>query len=267
MSSITLVTGLFNIGRANLDGQFGRPFEQYKEWFSQTMQIDLPMVVYCESVLEDFVLENRKGKKTVVNTLSLDYFKKIFYYKKVQKIRTDPAWYNQTWWLPQSPQAALDLYNPLIMYKMYFLLLSAGRNDFNKEKLLWIDAGITNIIPLYNFENFGEKIDEWTDKLLFLCFPYRSEEAHGFKTEGLDKFAGTYVDRVARATLFGGPAKLIKEIAPKYTSILNDTLSKGYMGTEENLLTLLTYLEPDKCNIYMLENDRLTSFFEMLSKG
>jgi hypothetical protein len=267
MSEITLVTGLFDIGRGDLEsGMFARSFDRYKEWFKDVLTIDLPMVVYVENLeMEEWVYDNRPG--AVVNLLSLDTFKNTFYNKKVQKIRTNPEWYNQNHWLRYAPQAALELYNPLVMYKMYLLNECAEKNIFNTPKYLWIDAGITNIIPINLFDNFEEKINPWLDKLLFLCFPYRGKEAHGFKTEALDAFAGTRVDRVARATLWGGLRNLIREITPKYTTLLNDTLSQGYMGTEENILTLLTYLVPDMCNIYMLENDRLTSFFEKLSKG
>src|SRR5690606_33268086 len=45
--------------------------------------------------------------------------------------------------------------------------------------------------------------------------------------------------------------------------LLNDSLSRGFMGTEECIFTMLTYLFPNDVNRFMIEdNGLLSTFFE-----
>ena len=60
-SSITLVTALVDIGREAVDG---RSFQDYANWFLQTIQIPAPMVIYAEPVLQEIVLQIRKDLPT-----------------------------------------------------------------------------------------------------------------------------------------------------------------------------------------------------------
>lgn len=93
----------------------------------------------------------------------------------------------------------------------------------------------------------------YLDKMLYLNFHYRSHETHGFVQKKFDEYAGEQVSRVSRGGLFGGPARLMQQVTNIYDLILSKTLSDGYMGTEENIFTLLTYLYPDLCNVKMTD--------------
>jgi hypothetical protein len=61
-------------------------------------------------------------------------------YHMVQRIRMQPAWRQQAEWLSASPQAQLELYNPLVMSKLRLTRDAARFNPFHTTDFLWIDG-------------------------------------------------------------------------------------------------------------------------------
>jgi hypothetical protein len=54
-SSITLVTGLWDIGRSQLNEGWSRSFDHYLEKFKQLLQVKENLIVFGEKELESFV--------------------------------------------------------------------------------------------------------------------------------------------------------------------------------------------------------------------
>jgi len=270
----TLVTGLFDLKRGELDTGFKRPFSQYLQHFDKLLRAckNVPMVVYVDPAHVDFINIARQGSVgTDIRTKSADDFRKWFsFYEKVNTIRQDPNWYNQVGWLAESTQAKLDLYNPLVMSKMFMLNDAAIFNPFDSENYCWIDAGLTQTVHpgYFSHDNVIEKIEPLLNKFLYVCFPYETAtEVHGFKIDGMNKYANAKVNRVARGGFFGGNKKILSQMNGIYYNLLNDSLSDGYMGTEESIFTLITYTNPELVNVEMINNDGLMStFFEKVKK-
>ena len=65
-------------------------------------------------------------------------------------------------------------------------------------------------------------------------------------TSGTIKVAGNEVKYVCRGGLFGGHKQQVNEANRTYYSLLERTLSSGFMGTEESIFTILNYLYPKK---------------------
>ena len=101
-----------------------------------------------------------------------------------------------------------------------------------------------------------------------LSFPYENHyEVHGFKSKVFDEFVGKHSDYVCRGGFFGGKRSTINELNGDYYSFLNQTLNHGVMGTEENILTILSHRHPDKIHRFELENNGLVyKFFDELEK-
>lgn len=262
LDKFRVVTALYDIGRGNLNGQFKRSFETYKEWFAELLKTDLPLTIYCEKSLDSFIEQYRPiDKKTRAMHLDTETIRNHPYFAKVQKVRTNNDWVKSASWLKNSPQAALDLYNPLVMMK--YVLLSL---EFSAEYVLWLDAGVAATTEMNLLENLEERILPYLDKILFLSFPYRDTEIHGFPIEAMDFFAKEPVERVVRATLFGGPRKLLYDLYFGYERLLSETLARGFMGTEENLLTLMSYLVPEDINLHSLKSNpaRISDFLSKI---
>ena len=262
----TLVTGLWDIGRGDMTEGWSRSFDHYLTKFKELLSIDCNMIIFGDKDLMEFVSKHRSSEKTQFIVRDIDWFKHNEYYEKIQEIRTSEKWYNQVGWLSDSTQAKLELYNPLVMSKMFLLHDSKILDKFNSEKLFWIDAGITNTVhPGYFTKDMVfDKIDKELNKFNFICFPYEaSTEVHGFDYGKMCEITNEKTNIVARGGFFGGDKNLITELNTLYYNLLIETLNNGYMGTEESLFTLLLYQNPNVINYYEIEGNGLVyKFFE-----
>jgi hypothetical protein len=154
----------------------------------------------------------------------------------------------------------------MVMSKPFLLHNAKIFNPFNSEYYFWIDGGISNTVHLGYFYHdlVLNEIEKFVDKLLFICFPYETNsEIHGFNKKAIDEYCRTNVDRVARGGFFGGKKEYISEFNDIYYGLLNDSLSRGLMGTEESIFTIITYLYPELAKYEKIEdNGLITTFFE-----
>jgi O-methyltransferase len=267
-SQVTLVTGLWDIGRGELQEGWSRSFQHYLDKFKQLLQVDTNMIIFGDEELEKFVFENRKSDNTMFVRRNLSWFKDNVFYDKIQKIRTNPDWYNQVGWLTESTQAKLEMYNPLVMSKVYLLHDAKILDRFDSQYMFWIDAGLTNTIHpgYFTHDKVLDKLPKLVKNFHFVCFPYDANtEIHGFKYKELCEIADKPVNKVARAGFFGGKKDVIGEINTIYYGLMDNTLSKGLMGTEESLFTIMTYKYPNLITYSEIEgNGLMGKFFEDL---
>jgi hypothetical protein len=265
---VTLVTGLWDIGRGDLQEGWSRSFQYYLEKFEQLLQVNENIIIFGDEELEQFVFKHRRLENTQFIRRDLSWFKDNEFYSKIQSIRTNPEWFNQVGWLSDSTQSKLEMYNPLVMSKVFLLHDAKLLDKFNSEYMFWVDAGITNTIHpgYFTHDKVLNKIPKLINNFHFVCFPYETNsEIHGFKYDKLCDIAGNKVDKVARAGFFGGKKNVISEINSIYYGLMNDTLSKGFMGTEESLFTIMTYQYPNLITYSEIDgNGLMGKFFEDL---
>ena len=268
MSKLTLVTGLWDIGRSNLTEGWSRSFDHYLEKFEQLLQVDCNMIIYGDEELQNFVSKRRSDNNTQFITRPLDWFKTNEFYDKIQNIRNNPNWYNLAGWLSSSTQAKLEMYNPLVMSKMYLLHDALILDKFDSEKLFWIDAGLTNTVNAgyFTHDKVLDKVEKLSNNFTFICFPYDAEnEIHGFEINAMTNLTGERVDKVARGGFFGGPKDIIRKINGVYYDLMKTTLDIGLMGTEESLFSILLYTHSSIIDYVEIESNGLVyKFFEDL---
>lgn len=267
----TLVTGIWDLNRSDLAEGWARSFDHYIDNFKNLLKanIDTPMVIFIDPDIENIVWEIRNKSNTqVVHHKKSEFGGSFFpFFDRVQEIRTDEKWLSQVGWLRDSTQARLEYYNPLVMSKMFLLHNAKIFNFFDTDYIFWIDGGITNTVHpgYFSHDNVIEKLENKINKFLFICFPYETEsEIHGFDIKGMKKYCQSEtVNRVARGGFFGGHVSEISRANDLYYTLLKDSLSEGYMGTEESIFTIMTYLDPDTYQVEMIEDNGLIStFFE-----
>lgn len=264
--SLTLVTGLWDIGRGNIKEGWSRSFDHYLEKFDQLLKVETNMIIFGDEELEKFVLQRRSESNTQFIKRGLEWFKNNEFYNQIQNIRTNPNWYTLSGWLKDSTQATLEMYNPLVMSKMFLLHDAKILDKFDSTKLFWIDAGITNTVHYgyFTHDKVLDKINSFYEKFLFVCFPYDAEnEVHGFQFDKLNEYAKSTVKKVARGGFFGGTKESISTLNSLYYDLMSSTLKKGLMGTEESLFSILTYRYPNLIESEMIESNGLMyKFFE-----
>jgi hypothetical protein len=268
VNNITLVTGLWDIGRDQLTEGWSRTYQHYLDKFESLLKLDVNLIIFGDTDLQRFVEQRRDSHNTQFIIRPKDWFINNEFYPKIQKIRQDPSWYNQVGWLKDSTQAKLEMYNPLVMSKMFLLNDARILDKFDSDYMFWIDAGITNTIHpgYFTHDKVLDKLPKYVDRFHFVCFPYEtSTEIHGFEINGMNQYTNTKTNRVARGGFFGGKKERINDMNSLYYMLLNDSLSKGYMGTEESIFTIMTYLYPQHINYSMIEgNGLMGKFFEDL---
>ncbi len=270
MSKITLVTGIWDIGRSNLTEGWSRSYQHYLDKFEKLLEVDCNMIIYGDSELEKFVYSKRQLSNTQFILRDLSWFTTSEFFNSIQKIRTNPEWYNQVGWLKESTQARLENYNPLVMSKVYLLHDAKLMDKFNSEYMFWIDGGLTNTVHpgYFTHDKVFDKLDKYISKFSFVCFPYdASTEIHGFEYNKLNELAGAKVNKVARGGFFGGPKHTISDINSIYYGLMKSTLSEGYMGTEESIFSIMCYKHSDLINYFEIEGNGLFGkFFEDLKE-
>jgi hypothetical protein len=268
MNKITLVTGLWDIGRGNLDEGWSRSFEHYLDKFKELLKVEENLIIYGDEELRVFVEANRPADKTQFILRDLSWFKNNEYFNTIQRIRTNPDWYNLAGWLKDSTQAKLEFYNPLVMSKMFLLNDAKCMDTFDSEYMFWIDAGLANTVHsgYFTHDKVFDKLPKYISKFSFVCFPYEANtEVHGFEYNKLNSIACDKIIRVARGGFFGGPKHTISDINSLYYNLLINTLNDGYMGTEESLFSILCYKHSDLINYFDIkDNGFISTFFENL---
>ena len=254
--NLTIVTGLWNIGRP------GRDFTHYIEHFKMFLNIPQNLFIYIPAEYEYLVWEKRSRENTYVRITELEDIKRLYdpFWNKTQEIRTSPDWLNQAGWLSGSPQAVLEYYNPIVQSKMFMLNDASIWNPFDTEYFFWLDAGITNTVPHTHIteNNILDKLPQYGNPFLFLSYPYQAEnEIHGFTFSEMNKIARTNVEYVCRGGLFGGHKQQINEANATYYSMLTNTLNTGFMGTEESIFTRMSYNEPHLYKRFELDGNGL----------
>jgi hypothetical protein len=269
--NITFVTGLWNIKRDTLGSSWARSFDDYLRKFEELLKSPVNLIIFGDAELEKFVWERRSTENTQFILRGVDSFKNNEFYEIIQKLRLDESWLNLSGWLRESTQASLELYNPLVMSKMFLLNDARILDKFDSKYLFWIDGGITNTVHHgYFTPDMINNLPLHVDKFSFICFPYEAiNEIHGFEYNKMCHYAGNQkINKVARGGFFGGPKDTFNEVNGLYYHMLKDTLHDGCMGTEESVFTILMYRYCNKFNYFEIDsNGLLYKFFDELSNS
>jgi len=123
-----------------------------------------------------------------------------------------------------------------------------------------LDAGI---LSNWRYKSFGRRVIEKRipgQRFLVYSFPYRrSAEIHGFPRGACAQFCGVRrISWVCRGGLCGGPLDYVDRVGKHLDEITRETLDAGYMGTDENLLTILAHRHPELISRRMILRDRLS---------
>ena len=276
MSNTTIVTGLWDLKRGDIEGWGKRNFQQYKDRFFEMLETDIPMCIFIPSSLVDEVENIRGDKPTKIFIKENEDFETWNpFFEQIDKIRTDNKWVNYAGWLSGSPQAQLKHYNAMMFTKMFMVNDSAIINPFDTDYFFWIDGGLTSTVNkgyfshdrvLDNLENYILSIE---DKFVHITYPYTgSEEIHGFRRDKMAEYCGVdFVNYVARGGFFGGHKDKVSQINGLYYNVMETSLKEGLMGADECLFTILCHRHPNLIHRFEIEGNGLVwPFFEELKE-
>jgi hypothetical protein len=266
MKNLTIVTGIWDLNRSQAGEGFKRPFSHYTDNFKRLLETDIPMLVYIEEEHEHIVWECREKENTQVRIKEVSDFKDKFdFYDQIQSIRTNPDWASLAGWLPDSTQATLEMYNPMVMSKMFMLNDAVLWNPFCTEYFAWLDGGITSTVHpgYFTHDKVLDKAVPYLEKFFFISFPYEgSSEIHGFPKPAINQYCETDdVGYVCRGGFFGGHIDYISEANGHYYGLLAQSLHEGNMGTEESIFTIMSHQKPEMYKRFMIQDNGLINYF------
>lgn len=258
-----LVTALIDIGRENIDG---RSFEQhYMRSLQQLLQQKIPLLIFCEPRYYDQICAMSGGQSAVVYTRSVTDLHSMPCYQRLSEIVGTSAWQNQAAWMQHSIIRKPE-YLALTLYKLDLLLDAVQNRLFHGQNFYWVDAGICSSYHIENLQQFN--LNQLpTDKLFLTSYPYVVEnEIHGFNRQGYSQLCGQVPDRVARATIFGGNETSIRNLHAAFQDFLQKSLTAGYVGTEESILTGLLLQQPQLFNEFKMPNGNIQNYLQQLQR-
>lgn len=270
---VTIVTGLWDLKRGDIEGWGKRDFQTYKDKFFELLKSPVQMAIFIPESLREEVAKIRQKFPTKIYTKELVEFQRYNpFFKQINKIRKDKKWVSQAGWLAESPQAQLEYYNPMMMSKMMMVNEIATNNPFDSEYFYWIDGGLSATVHqgYFNHDDVFNVLPSYSNeigKFVFLQYPYEgNNEIHGFEREKIAEYCQVdFVDKISRGGFWGGKKEHVHQVHGLYYYYLAATLSEGYMGADESLNTILSYRHPELIHNFQLGGDGLCwPFFENL---
>ena len=274
-NKVTIITGLWDLKRGEIEGWGKRDFQTYKDHFFEILKSPVQMAIFIPESLREEVAKVRQKYPTKIYIKELKDFKLYNpFFKRINEIRTDPKFVEQAGWLAESPQAQLEYYNPMMMSKMFMVNEIASINPFDSEYFYWVDGGLSATVHqgYFNHDDVFNVLPSYSDeinKFVFLQYPYEANnEIHGFERKKIAEYCKVdFVDKISRGGFWGGKKEHVHQVHGLYYYYLAVTLSEGYMGADESLNTILSYRHPELIHNFELGGDGLCwPFFENLKE-
>lgn len=203
------------------------------------------MVIFIPEEFEEH-LRIDKSRIHVIHMHGAELETYFPYWERVQQIRTSKLWNQQaqlTGWLSNAPQARLPQYNPLVMSKLWLLRDAARVNPWGARYHLWMDAGHLCAGDQRPSDEGTSMYRRHMSSGFFVThWPYgTTTEVHGLTDKAMHLYLATAEDplRIVRGGIFGGSLPHIECVLKAYTLALHQTLTDGYIGTEECIWAMI----------------------------
>jgi hypothetical protein len=273
--NLTIVTGMWNIGR----GQFStaqRSYESfYLSYFRELLQYRGKMIIFGSDVEHEYMRKHRPSElqaETLFIKKELSAFENYWYAKKIWEVidkKTEASSFIKRTDLLHTPQYGIKMYNPVVMSKHRLMLEAARADPFSSEYFLWLDGGATHLMPFENLERgFFHKLVELYQPGWFLQtgpgFKFGSLKL-GFKNGGAEYFPKNKRNRTQiLGNWLGGRVEAAPTAYHIYENLLRITLERMDMNTDESIFILLAERYP--FFFTSIENSQASDYFELSIK-
>lgn len=240
---VTVVTGLFNIGRDEWDNQYQRTFEQYLDYFSKVLEVKANMVIFTEQ--EHLALiKDIRGKmrfKTYIIPTSITDLYMFQHLNRILQIQNSPT-YAEGHPNPSAPEISKPLYNVVVCNKMDFM--SRAVEMVESDYYVWFDAGFSHgKIDFSTIELDMSKFINKPDKMTMISL----QSLDAGKDDPRDFFL-QYKD-VVIGGVFGGTKEVIRRVRDLYYDLIEELFSKEIKDDDQFYNTILAKRHPELFNI------------------
>lgn len=237
--SFTFVTALYEIQREKYDK---RSYNTYQEWFSRTLMIPVPMIIYTEEKNRGIVESIRKDLPTQTIYTPLD---KVPLYYTVPSVKNiiEHTEFKYRIKHPNGLENKCYEYIPIINSKFKWLSDAIEENPFNTELFFWIDAGLSRFITFDIASNTFNYplIASLNTKVYFQIGKKKELTDILTNPSAINSYIGTNTNFIM-AGFFGGNRELLLKICKEaYELYTTEYINKGQIDNEQ---TLIGYVLP-----------------------
>jgi len=237
----------FNLKNLKDSSNDTRPPEFYLNHGRATLQMEAPMVIFCDEITQPLIKDIRDAHIDQT-TYSTVYIVKNF---------TDYDYYNQLWPIIVTNRQKSAYYkNPgdrntpsyylVTMFKYAALNIAHQRNDFkDATHYFWVDFGYSHVARGNIVEDARPMLANPKSKIGMLYIHYRSDEEHADAANICNK--GTC--GLATSTF-----SMEKDYVPKLFTYawatMYEQISKGYGHADEQVINAVYYKNPELFNLH-----------------
>ncbi|EPB0514623.1 protein YibB [Salmonella enterica subsp. enterica] len=267
MTTITIVTAYFDIGRSQWTSQNGfaprieRTTNEYMTWFSNLAQLENDMVIFTSPDLKSRIEEIRRGKPTTIVTLNFN--KKLRHIRnRIASIQSDVAFKLRTPVEQQGDPEYLSAdYVLLCNLKTYFVNQAIRQGLIQDAMAAWIDFGYCRDSDTTN----GIKKWDW---------PFNKEKMHfftirrGLKLETLESvyncMSGNHV-YIIGGVLIGALEKW-QEFYRLVWHCQKKVLRENIVDDDQGIFLMCYYFRPDMIKLHYLGKNKWFDLFRCKGK-
>jgi len=270
LMKVTFVSALFDINRVD-----GRKWEEYLKWFEITLKLRVPMVLFLDRDMQEYI-DERRGDMFSQN----EYLKTQTLYQTVEDIPyyglkdqiqeiLDSDQYKKDMADPERIECKQAMY-PIIQYSKFpWLTQAAAMNPHESDYFFWLDAGGSRFFEDYDLtqnypsEEAKKALDEMGDSFLVQMNTEYYTDLANAKTLSTDYL---YDNRsYVLGSMFGGHKKSLFRVCDMVHNVLmNDMLANNTINNEQIALGYLIKKYPDEFSLYERTNQKHMALFHEL---
>lgn len=142
-NDFVIVTSLHNL--SDVKREDNRSWETYLEWFSKTLKIKCPFIIFADSDLSSFIMGNRDQHSTFIISEKLEDIPLYHLKDKIQSV-LDSEEYKEKMSDIDRVECKDSMYSVIQYSKFKWLKRAQEINPFNSKYFFWLDAGASRFI-------------------------------------------------------------------------------------------------------------------------
>ena len=273
LMKVTFVSALFDINRVD-----GRKWEEYLKWFEITLKLRVPMVLFLDRDMQEFIDEKRgdlfsppKIKEYLHTQTLYQTVEDIPYYGLKDQIQEilDSDRYKNDMSDPERIECKQAMY-PIIQYSKFpWLTQAAEMNPHDSDYFFWLDAGGSRFFEDYDLtqnypsEEAKKALEEMGESFLVQMNTEYYTDLVNAKTLSTDYL---YDNRsYVLGSMFGGHKKSVFKVCELVHDVLTkDMLANKTINNEQIALGYLIKKYPDEFSLYERTNGKHMDLFQEL---
>lgn len=265
-TDFVIITSLYNLNDLKRDDK--RNWNNYLEWFYETLKIKSPFIIFTEDSLVEIIKEKRKDLPTKIITEPLE---KIPYYYLKDKIQDilNSEYYQKNMLDTNRIECKEAIYSVIQYSKFKWLEQAININPFSSKFFFWLDAGASRFIDDYdNVNDYPsqealEKLKEIDDTFLL---QYNVEYYRDLiNSKNLtDNYFWDNRSFVC-GTMFGGNKIAIENISKEIDILLDYMIENKNINNEQIALGYLLKNKDNLFSVFSRTNGKHLQLFQELA--